>query len=56
MNMIAVMINLVCEDEPGLDHVLKSIERLIGVESVDIVPDTYHEYNIDSDPFWEEEE
>ncbi|MBW8383987.1 MAG: hypothetical protein K0M69_15890 [Youngiibacter sp.] len=54
--MVYIRVELILEDEPGLDSVLKTIEAIEGVNSVEIEEDTYHEYNVDSDPFWEEEE
>lgn len=55
--MIKVQLELIIdEDEGDYEEILNSISLLDGVDSCTVVDDTYHEYNVDSDPFWEEEE
>ena len=43
------------EDDADFDSVIAKIKGLDGVDEVEIEKDTYHEYNVDSDPFWEGE-
>lgn len=47
---------MIDEDDARFDDVLSKIKNLDGVTKVEVVEDSYHEYNVDSDPFWEGEE
>lgn len=55
--MIYVELQIVIdEDETKFEDVLSKIKSIDGVTEVEVVEDSYHEYNVDSDPFWEKEE
>jgi hypothetical protein len=55
--MIYIKIGIVIdEDDAEFDDVINKIKDLDGVDEVEVDGESYHEYNVDSDPFWEDEE
>jgi translation elongation factor EF-1beta len=53
--MIYVKIGIVIdEDDAEFDDVINKIKDLDGVDEVEVDADSYHEYNVDSDPWWED--
>ena len=56
--MIDITLNLTIDEdhEEDFEQILKCVENIPGVEKLESVEGSYFEYNIDSEPWYEEEE
>lgn len=53
---VSVKITIDEEHENEFKRIMEDIKKIKGIVGMDVDMDSYFEYNIDSDPFYEEEE
>lgn len=44
------------EDAAEFEDVINKVNAIDGVDEVEVVDGSYHEYNVDSDPWWDEDD